>query len=248
VTVVNQEMAKRYFDGDAIGKRVRFGGRNSTAPWMTVVGVVGNVLNERLEGTPTPMLYRPMTQATNLSFAIVVRTPGDPVRLTQLMTDAVRREDPNVPTFAVRTMAEIQGAAMASRRFSMQLLGGFAALALLLATIGIYGVMSYLVTQRTREIGIRMALGARATTVVRMIGGRALALAGTGVVVGTGAALMAGRIVATKAEDLLFQVRPDDPATLASVAIALMCTALAAATIPARRAARVDPAVALRTE
>ena len=248
VAVVNQEMARRYFRGSAVGQRVRFGGPGGTAPWMTVVGVVGNVLNEQLEGKPGPMLYRPMTQSTNLSFAVAVRTSGDPTRLTRAMTEAVRGADRNVPTFAVRTMAEVQAAATASRRFSMQLLGGFALLALLLAAIGIYGIMSYLVTQRTREIGIRMALGARPLAVVRMVTARALGLAVAGMVVGAGAAVVVARVMSSEAAGLLFNVRPGDPMTFVVVAAALTVTALAAAAIPARRASRVDPMVALRAE
>ena len=248
VAVVNQEMARRYFVGSAVGQRVRFGGPAGNAPWMRVVGVVGNVLHDRLEGPPPPMLYRPMTQATNLAFAIAVRTSGDPSRLSRAVTAAVRGADPNVPTFAVRTMEDVQAAATASRRFSMQLLGGFALLALLLAAVGIYGVMSYLVTQRTREIGIRMALGARPSTVVRMVTRRALVLATAGVAAGAVAALITGRILSSMAADLLFNVRPGDPVTFLSVAVMLTLTALVSAAIPARRAARVDPMVALRAE
>ena len=248
VAVVNAEMARRYFNGPAVGQRVRFGGPGGTAPWMTVVGVVGNVPTERLEGAPAPTLYRPMTQTTNLSFAIAVRTSGDPARLKRAMAQAVRAADPNVPTFAVRTMEEVQAAATASRRFPMQLLGAFAMLALLLAAIGIYGVMSYLVSQRTREIGIRMALGARPLAVVRMVTSGALALAAAGVLVGAVAALIAARLLSAIASDLLFNVRPGDPVTFLVVATTLTVTAVVAAAVPARRAARVDPMVALRTE
>jgi putative ABC transport system permease protein len=248
VAIINQEMARRYFKGPAVGQRVRFGGRGGTAPWMTVVGVVGNVLNEGLEGAPGPMLYRPISQATNLSFAVAVRTPGDPSRLNRAITEAVRGADPNVPTFAVRTMTEVLAAAMAARRFSMQLLSGFALLALLLSAIGIYGVLSYLVTQRTREIGIRMALGAHPIMVVRMVTTHALALALLGIVGGAAAAAIAARLMSSSFETLLFNVRAGDPITFATVAGVLIATAVTAATVPARRAARVDPMRALRAE
>ncbi|HVH55193.1 MAG TPA: ABC transporter permease [Vicinamibacterales bacterium] len=248
VVVVNQEMARRYFSGSAVGQRVKFGGAASKSPWMTVVGVVGNVLNERLEGSPGPMLYRPMAQATNLSFGVAVRTSADPRSLTQAVVSAIRAADPNVPAFAVRTMDDVLASATASRRFSTQLLGAFALLALFLAAIGIYGVMSYLVHQRTREIGIRMALGARPRAVVRMIAAHALRLAVVGTTAGAIAALLLLPLLALPATGLLFSVRATDPATLAVVAGLLIGTAVAATAIPARRASRVDPVIALRAD
>jgi len=248
VAIVNQEMARRYFAGSAVGQRIKFGGAASTAPWMTVIGVVGNVLNERLEGTPGPILYMPVTQRTNLLFAIVVRTSGEPAALSQAVVRAVRAADPNVPTFAVRTMDDIVATATASRRFSTQLLGGFALLALFLAAVGIYGVMSYLVHQRTREIGIRMALGARPEAVVRMVASRALLLAGAGTIAGTAAALLLAPVLARPSNDLLFSVSATDPVTLGAVAALLLATAVVATALPARRASRVDPVVALRAD
>ena len=248
VVMVNQEMARRYFKGSPVGQRLKPGGPASPAPWMTVVGVVGNTLAERLESDPAPMLYRPMTQATNLSFAVAVRTSGDPRALTQAVVRAVRGADPNVPAFAVRTMEEIEARAAASRRFSMQLLTGFALLALLLAAIGIYGVMSYLVHQRTREIGIRIALGARPFSVVRMIARRGLALAAAGTFAGTLAGFAVARLMAGSPAGLLFNVRAGDPATFMFVATLLLLTAILATILPARRASRVDPMVALRAE
>jgi putative ABC transport system permease protein len=241
-------MARRFFSGSAVGQRVKFGGAASKSPWMTVVGVVGNVLNERLEGSPGPMLYRPMAQATNLSFGVAVRTSADPRSLTQAVVSAIRAADPNVPAFAVRTMDDVLASATASRRFSTQLLGGFALLALFLAAIGIYGVMSYLVHQRTREIGIRMALGARPRAVVGMIAAHALRLAVIGTTAGAIAALLLLPVLALPATGLLFSVRATDPATLAVVAGLLIGTAVAATAIPARRASRVDPVIALRAD
>ena len=209
---------------------------------MTIVGVVGNVLSERLEEAPRPMLFQPLTQSPSLSMAIVARTAGDPSRLAEALSRAVREADPDQPTYAVRTMEEVQAAATATRRFLMQLLGGFACLALLLAAIGIYGVMAYLVSQRTREIGIRVALGARPWTVVRLVVTYALGMAGAGVVLGMAAAILLTRLIT----GMLFQVSPTDPWTFAAITLTLVGTAILAAMTPARRAARIDPMVALR--
>ena len=245
VLIVNEQLARHYFGSvDPVGKRVHFGGPRSPNPWMTVVGVVADVLTDRLEQAPRPMLYRPLTQASSLSMAIAVHTTGDPRRLTEALARAVREADPDQPTHSVRTMEEVQAAATASRRFSMQLLGGFACLALLLAAIGIYGVMAYLVNQRTREIGIRMALGARPGSVVRLVVSYALRLAAAGVVLGIVGAALLTRLIS----GMLFDVSPTDPWTFAIITLMLLATALVATVTPARRAARVDPMVALRAD
>ncbi len=177
---------------------------------MTVVGVVGNVLSESLEIGPRPMVYRPLTQASTLSMGLVIRTSGDPSSLAVPLARAVRAVDPDQPTFAVRPMSAVQAAGTASRQFAIRLVGGFALLALLLAAVGIYGVLAYLVGQRTREIGIRIALGARRREVVAMVVGRALALTIKGVVIGGAASLVLGQIL-SNLSGMLFQVRPYDP-------------------------------------
>ena len=245
ILIINEELARRYFGGtDPVGQRVHFGDARSTDPWKTVVGVVGNVLSDRLEQAPRPMVFLPLTQTSSLSMAIAVRTSNDPKSLAEALARSVREADPDQPTHSVRTMGEVQAAATASRRFSMQLLGGFAFLALLLAAIGIYGVMAYLVNQRTREIGIRMALGARPASVVRLVVSYALGLVAGGVVLGMGAALFLTRLIA----GMLFDISPTDPWTFAAITVTLIATALVATLTPARRAARVDPMVALRAE
>jgi putative ABC transport system permease protein len=245
VVIVNQELAQQHFGGaDPVGRRVHFGGVQNRNRWMTIVGVAGNVLNDRLEQAPRPMVYRPLTQATSLSMALAVRTKQDPKRFADAIGRAVRETDPDQPTHSVRTMAEVQAAATASRRFSMQLVGGFACLALLLAAIGIYGVMSYLVSQRTREIGIRMALGARPSSVVGLVVSYALWLAAAGVAVGIAAAASLTKLIS----GMLFQVSPTDPWTFAAITFTLIVTALLATLTPARRAAHVDPMVALRAD
>jgi putative ABC transport system permease protein len=245
VALINREMARHYFAGASpIGRRVHFGGPASQNRWMTIVGVVGNVLSVRLEEAPRPMLFRPLTQASTLAMAVVARTSGDPSRLKDALSRAVRDADADQPTYAVRTMEEVQAAAAASRRFSMQLLGGFGLLALMLAGMGIYGVLAYLVSQRTREIGIRVALGAGPSSVVRLVVSYALMLAGGGVVLGLCAAVALTRLIS----GMLFQVSPTDPVTFAAITITLALTAVLAAATPAHRAVRVDPMVALRAD
>jgi predicted permease len=245
VAVLSQEAARRYFPGqDPIGRRVHLGQPRPDARWMTVVGVVGNVLSDNLEAGVRPMLYRPLAHVSSLSMAAAVRTSGEPAALAMALARAVRAVDPDQPTFAVRTMDHVKASGMAARRFAIQLVGGFAMLALVLAAIGIYGVMAYLVGQRTRELGIRIALGARRAEVVWMVVARAARLAVIGVAVGGAVSLAAGELVA----GLLFQIRPTDPWTFATTALLLTFTAVAAAAAPAVRAAHVDPIVALRAE
>jgi predicted permease len=245
VVIISQQLARYYFDDkEPIGGRLRFAGQPQLNPWMTVIGVVGDVLSNRLEQAPRPMLYRPVTQASSLSMAIALRSSGDPRVLTEAVTRAVRETDPDQPTHSIRTMADVQAAATASRRFAIELLGAFALLALSLAAVGIYGVMAYLVSQRTREIGIRMALGARPTSVVRLVVSYALQLAIAGLAIGLAAAAMMTRLIS----DMLFNVSPTDPWTFGVIVLALLVTAVAASWTPAWRAARVDPMVALRAE
>ena len=196
VAVINEEAARKYFTGqDPIGRRLHFGPPRMQPPWMTIVGVVGNVLSENLEIGPRPMIYRPLTQASTLSMGLVIRTSGDPSSLAVPLIRAVRSVDPDQPTFAVRPMSEVQAAGTASRRFAIQLVGGFAVLALFLAAVGIYGVLAYLVGQRTREIGIRMALGARRREVIGMVVRHALGLATKGVAIGGVVSLLMGQLV-----------------------------------------------------
>jgi ABC-type antimicrobial peptide transport system permease subunit len=202
------------------------------------------VLGDRLDAPPRATIYRPLTQASSLSMGLVVRSSGDMSRLEQVMGQTVREADADLPVYAVRTMKAIEATASAARRFSMRMLGGFALLALTLAAIGIYGVMAHLVSQRTREIGIRMALGARPAAVVGMVVAQAVRLAGAGVALGLVAAFMVTQLMS----GMLFQVSPTDPWTFVAIGALMTITALIAAATPARRAARVDPIVALRTE
>ena len=245
VVVVTEALARTTWPGeDAVGRRVRFNGPPERNPWMTIVGVVNDVRNERPEEPARPTMYRPLRQASNLVLALVLKTAADPQTLAAPLAAEVRAVDPDQPTYGVRTMDDIVRNATASRRFSMQLLGAFAALALALAAVGIYGVMAFVVGQRTREMGIRIALGARPGAVVRLMLREAMTLVAAGVTLGALAALAATRLLG----NMLFEVHPSDPATYTLIAMLLSATAAIAAWRPARRAASVDPITALRTE
>ena len=245
IAVITDAMARRYWPGeDPIGRRLHFGGPQAKNTWITVVGVVNDVRTERPEDLPRPTMYRPLRQASSLSLSLVLKTAGDPRSLGTALAREVRTADADQPTYGVRPLDYLVATAIASRRFTTQLLGGFATLALLLAAVGIYGVMAFVVGQRTREIGIRVALGARPESVVRLVLQQALALAAGGVVFGGIAALLVSRLMAK----MLFEVRPTDPLTYGGIALLLALTAAVAAWRPAHRAAAVDPMVALRAE
>ena len=255
VVVVSEALARRYFAGqDPIGKRMAFGRRvqqrqssplaaPAQAPtWQTIVGVVRDVKNDNLEQDPVPVVYRNLPQISNLNLSLVVRAGGDPARLAESIRREVRAVDPNEPLYAVETMNTVVSAALAQRRFTTLLLSFFAATALILSAIGIYGVMAYFVGQRTHEIGIRVALGASAADVLRLVLGQGVRLAAWGVAAG-----LAGALAITRAiEGLLYGVGPRDPITFIVLASFLSAVALAACYIPARRATRVDPITALR--
>ncbi|HJQ25163.1 MAG TPA: ABC transporter permease [Blastocatellia bacterium] len=245
VVIVDENMARTYWPGaDAVGKRLKMGGANSKAPWMTVVGVVGNVKQYALDTNSRVALYVPHEQAQSSYMYVALRTTGDPRSLTAAITDEARAIDANVPIFDVKTMRERLSESLARRRFAMVALGLFALVAVLLAGVGIYGVMAYTVTQRTREIGIRMALGAPTRGVLRLIVGQGMALAGVGVALGLTGAFAATRLMAS----LLFGVGATDLLTFIAIPLVLTGVALAACFVPARRAIRVDPMVALRYE
>jgi putative ABC transport system permease protein len=245
VAIVTESVARVSWPGqDPVGKRLKIGGPQSTNPWLTVVGVVEDARTSRVEDNPRPTIFRPLSQRSTLNLSLVLKTQSDPKRLTSALAAEVRAVDPDLPTFGARTMEEMVATATASRRFSMQLLTAFAVLALVLAAVGIYGVMAFVVGQRTREIGIRIALGARSGAVVRMVMRQALALAAAGLIAGAAAALLMTRLLA----GLLFEVRANDPITYSAIGCLLGVTAVLAAWRPARRAATLDPISALRAD
>ena len=246
VAVINEEMQRRYFVGrDPIGLRVTFGDpADTSSTWFTVVGVVGNVAQEGLTAKPYAQLYRPLMQAPQRGMWVTVRTAGEPSSVAGAARAALKAVDPDLPANDVRTMEDRISENIAQPRVSVALLGGFSSIALVLAAIGIYGVVSYTVVQRTREIGIRMALGARPEGVLRLVIGQGLVPVAAGVVLGLVLALAATRLM----RSLLFGVSATDPLTFAFVALFLGLVALVATYFPARRATRVDPLEALRYE
>jgi predicted permease len=245
VAVIDENMARTYWPNeDPVGKRLKGGGANSKAPWLTVVGVVGNVKQSALDTDTRVSFYTAHLQESRNTMYLVVRTTAATASVAAAVTREARALEPNVPVYDVKTMEQRRSASLARRGFAMLMLGLFALVAMLLAAVGIYGVMSYTVQERAREIGIRVALGARTRDVLNLVVRRGISLAAVGVGIGLGCAVALTRVMAS----LLFGVGATDPLTFAVVALVLMLVALLACYIPARRAAKVDPMVALRYE
>jgi predicted permease len=248
--VINQSMARRFWpDGEPLGQRIKIGNAASTHPWATVVGVVGDVRQQGLDVAAEPEFFFSANQAAaNFAFFwpryLVVRTDVEPVTLAAAVRSAVWGVDADQPVASVRSMREVLDAELTSRNTQMTLVGSFAVLALLLAAVGLYGVLSYTVAQRTAEIGLRMALGAQVPTVVRGVVRGALGLAAVGIALGLAGAFGLTRFLSA----FLFGVSSSDPATFGAVAVLLVLVTIAASWIPARRAASVDPVSALRSE
>jgi putative ABC transport system permease protein len=209
-----------------------------------VVGVVGDVRHRGLSARPRPELYVPLRQYAHGGMTVVVRGLDDPAGLTGVLKESVYGMDPAQPITGVTTVPDLLRGSVAPRRFNLMLLGGFAALALVLAAVGVYGIVACTVSGRTREIGIRLALGAAGREVGRAVMGPALLPSIAGIGIGTAGAVLLGRVLAPE----LYEVRPDDPLTLAFVALILLGAAAMACAIPARRASRIDPVIALRSE
>jgi putative ABC transport system permease protein len=247
--VVTETLARARWPGeDPIGRRLAFSGGGPDTQWLTVIGVVGDVRQQGLDVPAWPEFYLPVEQLTiDAGFFrpkyLVVRTARDPLALAAAVRNAVRQVDRDQPV-DIRTMSDVFATELANRTTQLMLVGGFAALALLLASIGLYGVLSYTVARRSSEIGLRMALGAQRAAVVRAVVGDALRMVVLGLVLGLAAAVALTRVLGS----FLFGVSPTDPATFAGVSAALVLVALVASYAPARRAADVDPASALRIE
>jgi putative ABC transport system permease protein len=245
VAVVNQYMARRFWHTpeEAIGKRFRFGSANDTTRrWITIVGVAADIKHKQLTSDPDLQGYMPYRQGGWNSAAIVVRTQGEPTRATGTVLAALKRGDPLLPAYRVLSMdANIERSYWQQALYG-KMFGVFAAIALVLAAVGVYGVISYAVSQRTQEIGVRVALGAQRRDVLRLIVGHGALLGALGITIGLAGALGVTRFLRT----MLFGVSPFDPASFVGVAVLLTVIVLVASYLPARRAMRVDPTEALR--
>ncbi|HEX6964159.1 MAG TPA: FtsX-like permease family protein, partial [Gemmatimonadaceae bacterium] len=246
IGVINEVLARQEFAGiDPIGKRIRFGEDGSDAPWITIIGVAKEFRHYRLPQPMGPAIYLPQLASPSASQTLVLRTSlPDPMALAPAVREVLKELDPDVPAFQLQTLEQAVSRSLWRQRLQGQVLGTFATLALLLAAVGIYGVISYAVAQRTRELGVRMALGATRRQVLGLVLGQGLRLAAAGVAIGIVAALALSRVVAS----LLYGVSATDLATFAGVPVALALIAMLATLVPARRATRVDPVVAMRTE
>jgi putative ABC transport system permease protein len=245
VAIVNQAFAKRFFaNSEPVGKRIGFACGESEGLCRTIVGVVGNIRQESITDEVAPEIYVPFSQMRLNGMTVMVRTTSDPLALARSLRSEVLAIDNNQPVYDVKSLAQRVDDAVAVSRSLMVLFAAFALLALVLGAVGIYGIVSYSVTQRTHEIGIRMALGARAANVLSLIMKNGLTLVLAGIVIGVGSALMLTRFLAT----LLFGIEPTDKVTFVVVSAVFFLIAMIAALIPALRATRVDPVIALRSE
>jgi predicted permease len=242
VAIIDESTAHRFWPTrDPLGRRVRFG-RDPTKPWATVVGIVKDIKSDGLDIDGVPHIYVSTYQDSSKRLSLVLRTSLPATLLEPQIRNEIQSIDPGLPVFNVSSMNEVLDRSLASRRFSANLVGGFAGLAVLLASIGIYGLLAYMVGQRSREIGIRMALGAQRDDILRMFLCKGVALAGVGIVAG----LVFSASTASMLGSLLYGVRPHDPAVFLIVPLLLFTIAVLASYLPARRATKVNPMIALR--
>jgi len=245
VAIVNEAFARTWWPNDnPVGKRVKLSGLRAATSWTTVVGVIADARTESIEEADVPQIYECLFQGTDDELALFLRGRLDAARIPDQARAAVQSINPELPVFGAMTLPGVVSGSLSQRRFSMEMVLLFALTALLLAALGIYGTISYLVNERTHEIGIRLALGATRTKILGMILRQGLELAIAGAAVGLVGALIVSHLMA----GLLYGVRPTDPVTFVGVAVLLIGIALLACYIPARRATRVDPMVALRYE
>ncbi|MBI4662583.1 MAG: ABC transporter permease [Verrucomicrobia bacterium] len=249
VAIINENLARRLWpNDDPLGKRIQIGIGGKSQPWLEIVGVVGDVRQDDLRAAPPGGIFVPYQQVSHTFFldtmTFVVRAAEEPRALAASVRKTIQSVDPTLPVFDIRTMDEWVALKVAHPRFNTWLLASFSVIALVLALTGIYGVVSYGATQRTQEIGIRLALGARGADVVKMVVRQGMKAVLIGVLCGTAVAVALTRFLAAQ----LYSVTPTDPLTFVSVVLVFIGVALAACLIPAIRAARLDPVVALRQE
>jgi predicted permease len=248
VALVNETLARKYWPmGEAVGQHILFTGLGPRSPntqWITIVGVVGDIKSDGLDAAAAPRIYLPVNQSPSYAMVVYLRTNADPGTLGDTVRREVQSIDPSIPVFQVRTMDEVVAKYLEQRRFALELLGVFAAVALLLASIGIYGVMAYTFSQRTNEIGIRIAMGAQRNDILKIAVGEGAVIVVFGLAAGLAGSLVLTRFLQT----MLFDVKATDPITFAGISALLAAVALAACFVPARRATRVDALVALRHE
>jgi len=243
--LVDRTTANQFWPGESpLGKRVRLGGPQSTNAWAVVVGLVGDIRHDAIDTASAPHIYYSIYQLNSPTLGVEVRSASDPARLGEIVRREIQAVDPNLPVFGIRTFSSMVSDSMMPHRFSAQLMGAFALLALILAAVGIYGMLAYRVGQRTREIGVRMALGAKAGSVVRLVIAEGMQPIAAGMAIGLAGSLVLGRLLA----QLVYGVSTSDPLVLAAVAFFLLLVALFASFIPAWQATRIDPMLALRTD
>ena len=245
VAIVNRAMADDYWPGQrAIGKRMKIGALQNDNPWMTVVGVVDNIRHFGLDSEARREFYAPYSQLAWPVMTVVAKTVGEPMSWQAPMRSVIRRVDPDLPVARVRSMEQVVGASIDWRQTPMRLLTGFALVGLLLASIGVYGVLAYYVSQRTREIGVRAALGASRRQLAALVVRQSMVPIAAGVVIGIAGSVASGRLL----QELLYQVQPGDPQVITIIVVLLIGVGLLASWLPARRAASIDPMIALRDE
>ncbi|HEU5218453.1 MAG TPA: FtsX-like permease family protein, partial [Gemmatimonadales bacterium] len=246
VGVINETLARTEFAGeDPIGKRIKHGRLEDTSPWITIVGVVKDFRHYRLPQPMGPAIYYSYLQSPSSNQTLTIRTTGsDPVALVPAVSTVLKQLDPDLPMYEVQTLEHAVSRSLWRPRLQGQVIGLFAALAMILAAIGIYGVISYAVAQRTRELGVRMALGASRAQVVGLVVGQGARLAAIGVAAGLVGALALTRVLTT----LLYGVRATDPSVFVGVPLLLGAVAVGASWFPARRAAHIDPIISMRSE
>jgi putative ABC transport system permease protein len=245
VALVDRTTGAQFWPGESpVGKRIKLGRPQSANPWATVVGVVGDIHHDSIEAAGVPHLYLSIFQFSGKNLGVEVRSPFDPARLGDALRGEIQTVDPGLPVFGIRTFSSMVSDSVRPQRFSAQLMGAFAVLALLLAAIGIYGVLAYFVGQRTREIGVRMALGAAPGSVVRLVLLEGLRPIAAGMAIGLAGSLAFSRLLS----QLVYGVSTSDPVVFLAVPFFLTLAALLASYIPARQATRIDPILALRAE